>query len=281
MKPTWKSWLFLTVAALGILFVLDAKVNATASSSSQGELTLIVNDPVSPVLSTAVRDMAPVTEPYLAREANPIQWLGDGVGESGTPIGLDPLAANSVNGGTSPDPLVTFEGVPSISGVTPPDTNGDVGPNHYVQMTNFSFQIWDKGDPNNGIPPTPLTAPMTTGTLFADLGGQCTSEFGDPVVLYDDLADRWLLSQFGLSSPLAMCIAISTTPDPTGEYYLYEIPIGSDFPDYPKLGVWPDAYYMGTNTGFPNAYVAHAFDREAMLAGQDAGHSHSAAWRTS
>jgi len=171
MKPSWKFWLTLAVAALGILFVLDARVNATASPLNQNAFTLDVSEPVSAVLSVAVRDLVPIrAEPYLAREVNPIQWLGDGVGEAGPSIGLDALVPNSVNGGTSPDPLVTFEGVPSLSGVTPPDTNGDVGPSNYIQMTNFHFQIWDKGDPNNAIPPTPLTAPIALGTFFTPLG---------------------------------------------------------------------------------------------------------------
>ncbi|NUM46155.1 MAG: hypothetical protein HUU38_15730 [Anaerolineales bacterium] len=264
MKKNWKVWLLISLFILGTLVALDARVNATASNP-QLELPFDAGEPVSAVLSVAVRDLPTVVEPHLAREVNPIRWLGGGVGESGAPIGLDPLAATGVNGGTTPDPLVTFEGVPSLSGVTPPDTNGDVGPNHYVQMTNFHFQIWDKGDPDNGIPPTPLTSATATGALFSAIGGGCQTNYGDPIVLYDDLADRWLLSQFNLSNN-GMCFAISTTPDPTGTFYLYNITTPA-FPDYPKLGVWPDAYYMGTNTGSPNQYYVHAFDRAAMLVG--------------
>ncbi len=269
MKRTSKTWMILALVALGALVTLGAQANARAASQPDA-LTFDVSEPVSPILSEAVRDLVRhKPEQVLAREVNPFHWLGGGIGESGTPIGVDSLTANSVNGGQTPLPLVTFEGVPSLSGVTPPDTNGDVGPNHYIQMTNFSFQIWDKGDPDNGIEPSPLIPPTPAGELFAPLGGQCTNNFGDPVVLYDDLADRWVLTQFGLSGPLAMCFAISTTPDPLGTYYLYEIPV-PDFPDYPKIGMWPDAYYMGTNTGFPNAYYVHAFDRVSMLAGEPA-----------
>lgn len=268
MKTNWKTWLMASLLILGVLTILDARVNATASNIVAEGYTFDASEPVAPVLSVPVRDLPSVIEPSLAREANPIQWLGDGVGESGIPYGLDPLAAEGVNDGSAPDPLVTFEGVSSLDGVTPPDTNGDVGPNHYVQMTNFHFQIWDKGDPDNGIAPSPLTAPIAVGTLFSSLGGGCQSNFGDPVVLYDDLADRWVLTQFNLSSN-GMCFAISTTPDPLGTFYLYNIST-PDFPDYPKLGVWPDGYYMGTNTGSPNAYYAHAFDRVAMLAGEAA-----------
>lgn len=264
MKTNWKFWLIASLCALGTLIVLDARVQATASKAQ--EFTYSVSAPAYPVLSIAVRELPNVEEAYLARETNPIQWLGDGVGEQGTSVSFDPLAPFGVNDGVAPDPLVTFEGVSSVDGVTPPDTNGDVGPNHYIQMTNFHFQIWDKGDPDNGIAPSPLTAPIAAGTLFSTLGGGCQNNYGDPIVLYDDLADRWVLTQFNLSSALGMCFAVSTTPDPLGTYNLYNIGT-PDFPDYPKIGVWPDGYYMGTNTGYPNQYFAHVFDRVAMLNG--------------
>ncbi|MCB9134600.1 MAG: hypothetical protein H6636_04185 [Anaerolineales bacterium] len=268
MKTNWKFWLIASLLALTTLIFLDARIQATATRS-QAPYTYDVSAPAYPVLSVAVRDLPIIEEPYLARETNPIQWLGEGVGAEGTSVAYDALAPFSVNDGVAPDPLVTFEGVPSLSGVTPPDTNGDVGPNHYIQMTNFHFQIWDKGDPDNGIAPTPLTAPIAVGTLFTSLGGGCQNNYGDPVVLYDDLADRWVLTQFNLSGALGMCFAVSTTPDPLDTYYLYNIGT-PDFPDYPKIGVWPDGYYMGTNTGFPNQYFAHVFDRVAMLNGQPA-----------
>ncbi len=265
--------LFVLLGLAGIMLVisesgLQAQTLAPRPETA-GQVTVQASEPVAAILSQPVRDLEPAPqEPMLNREVY-MKWLGEGIGVEGASIGLDPLISRSSNDGFSPDPLVTFEGVPSLSGVTPPDTIGDVGPNHYVQMTNFSFRIWDKGDPDNGVPPNPLIPPTLTGDLFAPLGGQCTNNFGDPIVLYDDLADRWLLSQFGLDGPLGMCIAISQTADPTGAYYLYFFPT-PDFPDYPKLGVWPDAYLMGTNSGFPNSYFAFAFDREAMLDGDPA-----------
>ena len=267
-KFTWKTWTIFGICMLALLFALDATINAQANDPEQlAGLSFEVSDSATPVLSVAVRDLPDAGEsPILDREINPIRWFGDGIGESGTPNSFDLLAANSVNAGDTPNVLLTFEGVPSLSGVTPPDTNGDVGPNHYVQMTNFSFQIWDKGDPDNGIAPTALTAPKLLGTFFAPLGGGCQNNSGDPVVMYDDMADRWLLSQFDLSGVLGMCIGISTTPDPTGTFFLYNIST-PDFPDYFKFGVWPDGYYMSTNTGFPNQYYAHVFDRAKMLAG--------------
>src|SRR5262249_6036091 len=122
-----------------------------------------------------------------------------------------------------------------------------------------------------------LQAPRNINQLWisANAGDRCkATNDGDPVVLYDPLANRWLLSQLVSSSPYAVCIAISQTPDPTGAYYLYEFPV-TDFPDYLKFGVWPDAYYMSTNEGAPVGggtplVGVFAFDRARMLNGQTA-----------
>ena len=175
-------------------------------------------------------------------------------------------------------PSLAFEGLSNQdnfntfgSRVAPPDTVGDVGPNHYVQATNVLFRVWDK----NG---NPLTPPSRLSGLFNPLGGACAlSAKGDPIVLYDPFADRWLISQLGFAStpgvpPYYECIAVSQTPDPTGAYYLYAFQTpGNEFPDYPKLGVWPDAYYMTVNqfsSGGPfNGTGAFAFDRARMLLG--------------
>jgi hypothetical protein len=146
----------------------------------------------------------------------------------------------------------------------PPDTIGDVGPNHYVQMVNTSLAIFDK----NG---TQLTGPTSINQLWQGQGNPCeTCNDGDPVVVYDQLADRWLLSQFGVCDgpPYYECVAISQTADPTAAYYLYAFEIPDNrFPDYPKFGVWPDAYYMSANESDVGVY---AFDRDKMLAGEPA-----------
>lgn len=162
-----------------------------------------------------------------------------------------------------PTPIRNFEGVNNRNGVYPPDTNGDVGPNHYVQTVNLSYQIWNKSG-------TSLLGPLNTNSIWSGFGGPCqNTNNGDPVVLYDPMADRWLISQFTSSTPYGECIAISTGPDPTGSYYRYFFQLSTTiFYDYPHLGVWPDAYYMSANkfnTG-PSA-AAIAFDRGQMLQG--------------
>ena len=161
---------------------------------------------------------------------------------------------------------VSFDGIPA-TGWAPPDTVGDVGPNHYIQTVNISLAIYDKGG-NLLVGPSPINA------LWAGFGGPCeNSNNGDPIVRYDQLADRWLVSQFALTSvPRFQCIAISRTPDPVaGGWYLYGFPTPG-FPDYPKIGVWPDGYYMGTQRGFPGGGLdVYAFDRIRMLSGLPAG----------
>ena len=171
----------------------------------------------------------------------------------------DPLVGSSATTAATPSLLFWFRGQRNPSacgGCTPPDTNGDAGPDHYVQMVNATkVAVFDKTG-------TVLAAPISFGSLWPR--GTCASDAGDPIVLYDGLADRWLLSQF--ADPSHMCVAISQTPDPLGKYHLYTFNVGS-FPDYFKFGVWPDAYYMSANE---LSYTAYAFDRAKMLAGDPA-----------
>lgn len=156
-------------------------------------------------------------------------------------------------------PILSVNGI-GFTGVNPPDTVGDVGPNHYVQSINGSggavVRIFDK---STGIP---------VGAQFAMDGlgtGNCAAGLGDPIVLYDQTADRWLLSEFS-SSGNRLCVYISTTPDPAGTYNAYQF-TAPGFPDYPKYSVWPDAYYVSTNESLSSVY---ALDRAKMLLGQPA-----------
>jgi N-acetylneuraminic acid mutarotase len=165
-----------------------------------------------------------------------------------------------------------FEGVGNINGVLPPDTQGAVGPNNYVQMINLSFAIWNKQG-------TLLYGPVPNTTLWQGFGGPCeTFNGGDPITMYDETADRWFMSQLaypGGSQGYHACIAISQTPDPTGAWYRYDFLYSADtLNDYPKFGVWPDAYYMSANEFLNAASLTGAgvvaFERAAMLAGQPA-----------
>ena len=149
----------------------------------------------------------------------------------------------------------------------PPDTNGVVGATQYVQWVNLEFAVFNK---NTGA----LVAGPTFGNaIWAGFGGQCqTSNSGDPIVQYDKIANRWVLTQFAVNTtPFLQCVAVSTTSDATGTYNRYSFSFGNNFNDYPKLGVWPDAYYISFNM-FLNGQTfigpdACAMDRNAMLAG--------------
>ncbi|MCA9973542.1 MAG: carboxypeptidase regulatory-like domain-containing protein [Anaerolineales bacterium] len=272
MKTAWR--ILAGIVILACIALLIAEPTLTASNEPAQPATIGSSDAVTPHLSQPVRDMLPgADEPILDREINPIKNPGLFMEDMGIPgsntTALDPLVALSrVETGRTPSPLFTFEGL-GTDGFAPPDTVGEVGPNHYIQMVNVSFAVFDKSG-------NQLTAKIPFTNLFAGAGGVCqNNNDGDPIVLYDSLADRWLLSQFAVpAGQESMCIAISQTPDPTGAYYTYEFAM-PDFPDYFKFGVWPDAYYMGTNTGFPNQYYAYAFDRQSMLAGQPATYQFS------
>ena len=146
-----------------------------------------------------------------------------------------------------------FEGtnIQETTGFRPPDPTGAVGPNHYVHAVNSSFKIFDKSG-------AVLAGPSDLGTLWP---GNVND--GDPIVLYDQFADRWFISQFSISND-ALLIAISTTPDPTGTYNTWEYPLDS-FPDYPHYTIWHDAYYLTANKSGNNTY---ALDRQALIDGE-------------
>jgi len=150
----------------------------------------------------------------------------------------------------------------------PPDTNLSVGDGQVVQIVNVSFAVFDKA--TGAI----LMGPMPNNTVWNGFGGGCeTNNDGDPIVLYDKAAGRWILSQFSVSTkPYLQCVAVSQTSDAMGSYYRYAFSYGNtEFPDYPKIGVWPDAYYVSYNIfnngiSFAGAKVC-AWDRAKMLVG--------------
>jgi hypothetical protein len=187
--------------------------------------------------------------------------------------------AKPIESETPSTPSLTFDGISAQDNINvlggtgaPSDQNLDVGPNDVVQTVNTLFRIWDK----NGNPRIPL---KTMSSLFGNLGGICAAtDRGDPVVLYDRMADRWFITQFaflgaGQAPPFHQCVAVSKTGDPTGAYYTYDfITPGAEFPDYGKFGVWPDGYYMTVNQFTEpgdhfNGVGAYALDRKKMLAG--------------
>jgi len=182
----------------------------------------------------------------------------------------DPVVQRTMGPTTVPDPILNFDGI-TFPGVTcncaPPDTNGEVGSTQYVQIVNQGFQVFNKDTGASELGPLSIASVWPSGICR-------TSAFGDPVVLYDQLADRWLISQFaGAGVPTDECIALSDTEDATGTWHAWGFHLGTDFFDYPKIGVWPDGYYMSENV-FNSSGTAFlgtqpfAFERDAMLAGE-------------
>jgi len=190
----------------------------------------------------------------------------------------DPAVQSSPPLANAPEASITFPGLDhdGWGDGWPPDTNGDVGPQHFIQTVNTSVGIFRKSDGAN-------LAAFTFNTLFssAATGTPCdTSNQGDPVVVYDQQADHWIISDFAWSNftsgAMYQCFAVSITGDPvSGGWYFYAVQTdaGGHIPDYPKLGVWPDGIYMSANvfdtTGqqfFQNVRV-WAFNRTEMESG--------------
>jgi hypothetical protein len=160
----------------------------------------------------------------------------------------------------------------------PPDTNGAVGATQFVQIVNVTIAVYDKSSAAIQFGPAPIHSLWSGFGGLCELGGGTPtySDGGDPIVLYDHLAGRWLVSQLQFDPTFtrtAQCIAVSTSADATGSYNRYEYDFGANFPDYPKFGIWPDAYYNTINVFPPKSFAgaeACAFDRKAMLAGAEA-----------
>ena len=186
----------------------------------------------------------------------------------------DPVVQDTLATPNMPAPILNFDGIP-FPGVNcncaPPDTNGEVGLTQYVQLVNEGIQVFDKTTGNS------VLGPVAISTLWTGFGGACENGgAGDPVVVYDQLANRWVVTQFATPTgglPITdQCIAVSTSSDATGAYFRYGFHMTDDFYDYPKFGVWPDAYYASANIFNPSGTAflgpqAFAFDRIAMLAG--------------
>jgi hypothetical protein len=221
-------------------------------------------------VSPPLGDMVPAPDP-TGKEKKEHKQHGVPV-PLGSPL-ADPVVQASQGAAAAPNLGLGFEGLgqgfPGFAvDSAPPDTNGAAGPSNYVQIVNEGFAIFNKSG-------TKLYGPARTNTLWSGFGGGCqANDDGDATVVYDRAANRWVFSQFSVSTtPYLQCVAVSTSGDPTGSYYRYAFQY-SNFPDYPKLGVWPDAYYITFNMFKSGVTFAGpemcAYDRAKMLSGQAA-----------
>lgn len=225
-----------------------------------------------PYVSPAVHDMpgqagrSQTAEEIPRRHPQGRQVSGDVV---------DPVVQTSTTTAGTAQTLGQWEGLgEGYAGYTvtaiPPDPNMAVGPNHIVQWVNNAFVVFDKLG-------RPVNAPVSDDTFWGNSTCNQLGGFSDPVVQYDRASDRWLVGEVaiplfpGLIGQFAQCFAVSTTSDPTGSYYMWAYGFGTSINDYPKIGVWPDGYYVTWNifqngSTFTGAETC-AWDRVAMTNG--------------
>lgn len=276
-KPSRRMVLCLSALLLPIMAVLIAAPPTTHASPTTATLQPKVSKAAAFDVSQPLSQLAqqPVVGGYLNGDL--VDELGNDPGPISTDQGFTgDTAVQSTSEPTHPPltgPLLTFEGLSNQDNfnlfgfrVSPPDPNGAVSRNFYVEMVNLTFAVYTKTG-------TRLLGPTSIGNLWSGFAiNDCTDLSGDPVVLYDKFADRWLLSQFTTRGPTFYnCVAISQTNDPTGAYFRYAFSTGPNFPDYPKYGTWSNAYFISTREFAPdNSFAgdgAYALERSQMLAG--------------
>lgn len=279
-----KDALFMMFLCLALLMVLLAPTPVVAADASSATTPFAIGDPAGnphPVrvvadskhdLSPPLRDMIPLPLDRDDEREMETELMRYPKGDFEEPDeALQTWLPNSP--AAMPAPFVQFDGIKSASAggggcsCAPPDTDGEIGPHHFVQMVNTAFQVFDRTGGS-------VFGPVNINTVWSGFGGACQNEnAGDPVVVYDQLADRWVISQFtDTVAPFFECIAVSKTGDPAGAWWRYAFQTSATkFNDYPKLGVWPDGYYMSANLfNLPNTWAGtgfYAVDREQMLVG--------------
>jgi hypothetical protein len=242
---------------------------------------------LSESVMTIATEMINVTEESDALVDNLPPFDSSAVSTS--PGAFDAVLDNGIGASGMPKPSRNFDGIgiqqlPPVSRYLPPDTVGDVGPNHYVQMVNRGVAIYSKTGRQ-------IVAPVPINFLFRG-DRNCGNGGGDPIVLYDQFDDRWLLTQFTRecregpnAPPCYNCVAISETSNPTGRYNTYKFvaqrdPLrrwGSVFPDYPKYGIWRDSYVL-TTRDFGGDFLykgasVYAIEKKPMLSGKPTRYS--------
>lgn len=265
------------MVALGSALLLAAGLAPAANASpDRPEVSVAVRHDISPPF----RDLASIPRRAVVQPNRQIDNkvpLDLAQRAKPNPGGPDPVLQTDVEIGetATPAPTLSFDGLSDddnaavLGGrVVPPDTNGDVGATHYVQTINLLFAAYRKSD---GVR---TFGPVATNSLWTGFGGKCeTDNDGDPIVLYDDAAGRWLISQFAVGGDGHQCVAISTTSDPAGSYHRYDFLVSPGrLNDYPKIGIWSDGYYVTINefTSSFQGVVVVALERDKMLLGQPA-----------
>jgi hypothetical protein len=255
------------VARTLMLCGLALSTLAFAKTDKSGKTT--VTYPSAFAISQKVSDL-PVDELFFAPKEAPEPKPGPlrFKTQTGPLLQEDPVLQKQALPAVSATPGADFDGI-SSGGLVPSDSNLAIGPNDIVETVNVQFAVYSK---TGAI----LAGPTNFESLLSPLGGDCANTIGDPIVLYDRQADRWLLADIGNGSGgYGECVAVSQTNDPTGAYYLYGYSFGANLNDYDKLSVWPTASnsaYLATYNIFQGgeSFIGAdlcGFDRTKMLAG--------------
>ena len=258
--------------------MLAAALNA--SDAKQVEIGFSERHDTSPPLRDMIKSL-PQQAPKVAlpgeEEEIPNIFLSPLAGQNPADVPNNPFVQRAPTGDPTPSPIMSFTGINNIFGVLPPDTNGDVGISHYIQYINLGWAIFDKATGLRVDIPGDADDILPGNSFWTGFGGPCeTNNSGDPIVLWDKTAQRWVFSQFTGSAQPRQCFAISTTADPLGPYHRYAFTF-PNFNDYPHIGIWQDkggsrsGYYFVVHEFSGQSFVGAGFvavDRNRMLVGQ-------------
>lgn len=257
------------------MLILSAFVVADKAAAQANSPKMTFNHPVRFALTPPLRELAqlPRRQHYGFEEAEPVHQVNFHPRRILGPA-MDPVEQRTPGPPASFTIGLTVLGVDNVNHIQPPDTNAAVGDTQIVEWVNFSYAVYDK---STGALET---GPIDGNLLWQALGGDCYNENdGDIIAQWDKVNHRWLLAQNYFDEdnddnpPYAACVAVSTSADAAGTYYEYEFPLGNNFPDYPKWGMWPTGYFQTQNAydlnsggNFVGAYVC-AYNSVKLIVG--------------
>jgi len=255
-------------------------VQAQADVAREKIVVKAHNQPLASLSQAADRARSQMVKPGPAREVPNFRSSGKPVFSGGTALSdavLQDFAGEQITMVGSGFYGASNNDNKAVVGymIAPPDTDGQVGRSHFVQMINLLTTVFDK---TGQI----VVPPFASNVFWSGIGGNCeVNNQGDPIILYDDVADRWLVSQFAFPDAMnsySQCVAVSQDGDPTGSWNRYEFSfMNYGLNDYPKHGIVSDSITMTANLFRPrgrNFSWAGTFlgvmDKAAMYAGAPA-----------